>query len=238
MKIGIIVEGSTDSLLLKEIINKLCPGEHEYKVLQPVDMGESFGEMGTGWKGVRRFCIDAIGKSWGGVFEFIDSFEFDLLIIQIDADVASETDLQEGIERPVADVLQSCPPIGPTIEKLKRVVAKWWSVDEVASLPSQLIFAIPAQDSENWLFAALFPDDELCQQATYECIHPQGRQHPGYLLTLREYGRILRRSSGKIKKSRVRYERVLPDVNRGWERACQICTQAQIFNDSILGILP
>lgn len=48
MKIGTIVEGPTDRQLLKAIINKLCPGEHDFRDLQPADMGESFGETGAG----------------------------------------------------------------------------------------------------------------------------------------------------------------------------------------------
>jgi hypothetical protein len=87
--------------------------------------------------------------------------------------------------------------------------------------------------------AALFPDDELCQQANYECIHPENsHRHPAYLLTLKKYGKVLRRKGGKIKKSKSRYQRVLSEVAKNWDKVCDICSQAQAFNDELAEYSP
>lgn len=237
MKIGTIVEGSTDRLLLKAIVDEICPGEHEYLDLQPADVGESFGERGSGWKGVRRFCFDIWQQLSDDVTNFIIDYQLDLLIIHIDADVAVEGDLQEGLVSVVKDLPQPCPPITLITANLREVVAKWLNLERADQLPSRIILAIPAQDSENWVFAALFPENELCQNHDYECIHGStSQQHPAYLLTLANYGRILRRKEGKIKKSRRSYQQILPSVVSAWDKVCAVCSQAQAFNNQLAEI--
>ncbi|MCB8977916.1 MAG: hypothetical protein H6657_10875 [Ardenticatenaceae bacterium] len=237
MKIGTIVEGPTDRLLLKAVVDEICHGEHEYLDLQPADLGDSFGERGSGWKGVRRFCFDICQQLSESVSDFIIDFQLDLLIIHIDADVALEEDLQEGAASIAKELLQPCPPITLTTMSLEEVVTKWLNLEHASQLPSQVILAIPAQDSENWVFAALFPEDELCQRHDFECIHASTEhQHPAYLLTLANYGRILRRKDGKIRKSRSSYRQVLPQVVDAWDKVCSICFQAQTFNNRLTEI--
>lgn len=116
MKIGTIVEGPTDRILLEAIIAEQCPGDHIYLPLQP-DIGASFGRTGTGWKGVRRYCFTQ------SIEKLIRDYQIDLLVIQLDADVAFESDLQERVSHPVKNVHQDCPPILPTAENLEEVVA-------------------------------------------------------------------------------------------------------------------
>ena len=124
----------------------------------------------------------------------------------------------------------------------KQVVARWLNFVNLNELPKEVILAIPSQDSENWLFAALFPDDDFCQQPDYDfwkksCLHPSNsRKHPAYLLTLKKYGKILRRKDGKIKKSKSRYKQVLSEVAKNWDKVCHICSQAQVFNDDLMAI--
>ena len=43
-------QGPTDRLVLKAVLGKLIPGQHRYLPLQPTP---TFGETGSGWKGVR-----------------------------------------------------------------------------------------------------------------------------------------------------------------------------------------
>lgn len=230
MRIGTVVEGPTDRLLLKAIIDKVCPGVHEYRDLQPADVGSSFGERGTGWKGVRRFCFDIWQQLNTDLFDFIKDYEFDLLVIHVDADIVSETDLQEALNYPI----EPCPPVTPTIASLREILAQWLNLKSASEFPPQLILAMPSQDSENWLFAGLYPDDNLCRQAGYECIYSlNSRQHPAYLLTLEAYGRVLQRKEGKLKKSNRKYEDVLPELILAWDEVCLICSQAQAFNDAL-----
>jgi hypothetical protein len=235
VKIGTIVEGPTDRLFLETIIAKLCPGDHIYLPLQPADNSASFGRTGTGWKGVRRFCYDVWQSLDSNIAALIRDHQIDLLIIHIDADIALEHDLQENITYPVENVRQPCPPILPTVQNLKEVVARWLNLHSADRFPSEVVLAIPSQDTENWLFAALFPDDVLCRQPDYECIHQgNNRHHPAYLMTLKEYGKILKRKDGKIKKPMNRYRQVSGNVADNWSKVCEFCSQARVFTDDIM----
>jgi len=235
VKIGTVVEGPTDRLVLKAIIEKLCPGDHDYLDLQPADNGDSFGRTGTGWKGVRRFCFDVWQFLGTDISTLITDYQIDLLIIHIDADIASGSDLQEGVTEPVGNVQQPCPPILPTAQNLEKVIAKWLNIGIADKFPPEVILAIPAQDIENWLFAALFPDDELCQKPDYECIHKGYDQgHPAYLMTLKNYRKILKRKDGKIKKSVRSYRQVVGNVADNWNKVCEFCSQAKVFNDKLM----
>ncbi|MDM8548918.1 hypothetical protein QUF72_02525 [Desulfobacterales bacterium HSG2] len=235
MKIGTVVEGPTDRLVLKAIIEKLYPGDHDYLDLQPADNGDSFGRSGTGWKGVRRFCFDVWQSLDTDITTLITDYQIDLLIIHADADIAFEPDLQEDTIHPVGNVSQPCPPILPTVENLKEVIARWLNLEGADKFPSEAILAIPAQDTENWLFAALFPDDALCRKSDYECIHKgDDHRHPAYLMTLKGYRKILKRKDGKIKKPVKRYRQVVGNVADNWNKVCEFCSQARTFNDKLM----
>ena len=158
-----------------------------------------------------------------------DGPPIDLLVLHVDADIAFESDLQDAQDDPVASVQQPCPPAAATADRLRQVILGWL---HRADLPQAVILAIPAQDTESWTFAALFPADPLCRRLDYECIR-RGAHHPGYKLTLRAYGNLLSRSGGAIKKSEPRYRKCLPQLVAGWDEACRTCSQAQRFTDSI-----
>ncbi|MCQ3979325.1 MAG: hypothetical protein DPW09_38380 [Anaerolineae bacterium] len=157
----------------------------------------------------------------------------DLLVIHVDAGIAIEHDLQDEDETPIPDIQQPCPPIQLTANQLKHVIERWLQQD---ILPPQVILAIPAQDTENWTFAALFPDDELCSRNDYECTK-NDRDHPGYRLTLKKYGKVLQRNGRTIKKPRRNYEQIVPQLVTGWDSVCHICSQAQQFTQDVLGRL-
>ncbi len=226
MNIGTVVEGPTDRLVLQAILDRLFPGDNHYLPLQPP---ATLGETGAGWRdGVRRWCR----QTWqlqGSSLEKILSGDtgpaLDMLVIQVDADIAAEHDLQEGDVAPITGVQRPCPPIAATASRLRQVIGRWLQRD---NLPPKVILAIPAQDTENWTFAALFPDDELCMRDDYECTK-HGNNHPGYRLTLKEYGKLLQRQDGKIKKPVRRYEQAIPQIVLNWDTVCRICSQARQF---------
>jgi hypothetical protein len=238
MNIGTVVEGSTDRLVLKAILERLCPGEKRFFDLQPASASE-IEPRGKGWKGVRRWCWET-WKRQGASLQMILSEEtsdpLDLLVIQVDSDIISEHDLQEGNEAPIPNLNQPCPPIAGTITRLLSVLITWLNVTDVNLLPRQVIFAIPSQDMENWTFAAMFPRDHLCQRPDYECIDtsPNHTNHPAYRLTLKRYGKLLKRDGSKIKKPVTRYRTVVAQVAEEWDSVCRICSQAEAFNQVVL----
>lgn len=223
MIIGTVVEGPTDRLLLEAVISKLIPGEHRFRRLQPQ---LPFGEMGTGWKGVRQWCQQTWqreGSSLKTILSVVDPL--DLLVIHVDADIATEHDLQADDPEPIEQVAQPCPPVDPTVAGLVKVIGRWL---QCQALPPQVVLAIPAQDIENWTFAALFPNDPLCAQADYECTKT-GSNRPCYKLTLKKHGKLLQRTNGEIKKSVRQYQAAVEQVAAQWDTVCGICSQAEQF---------
>ena len=230
MNIGTVVEGPTDRMVLETVVQQLWPGEHRFISLQPKS-SDTFDETGTGWKGVRRWCKSQVSVQ--RLEQYIDRYGpcLDVLLIQVDVDIVAENDLQEALEEPVPDMIQPCPPIMATVNQLQQVVARWFGCMEPGSLPPQVILVFPSQDMENWTFAALHPDDPLCQSQDYECLHRKGsREHPAYCLTLRKYGRHLERSGHEIKKRKRRYEPLLPIIAAQWPTVRQTCSQAEAFS--------
>lgn len=234
MNIGTVVEGPTDRLVLQAVLDRLFPGDHRYFPLQPT---ETFGETGTGWIGVRRWCRETWqreGSSLENILTADVGFPLDLLAIHIDTDIATEYDLQEGDDSPIREVQQPCPSVSATANQLSRVVERWLSHK---ALPPQVILAAPAQDTENWTFAALFPDDGLCAQDDYECTK-SGRDHPGFRLTLKEYRKLLQRTAGgRIKKTVRLYSGLAPRIATNWDTVCKICSQAQRFTQDVQRLL-
>lgn len=233
MVIGTVVEGPSDRLVLEAVIQRLYPGEHRFLPLQPKT---TLDEDGSGWKGVRRFCEQLWKTDDSSLETFLSGAvgqPLDLLVIQIDADCAAEADLQEGSVAPVPEVEQACPPISATAANLQQVMARWLRVE--GDLPGQVVLAIPAQDMENWTFAALFPADPLCQEADYECLHHAPR-HPGYCLTLQRYGKRLPRKDGTVRKPTRRYEPLALEVADRWETVRHICTQAEAFTQDLYSV--
>jgi len=233
MNIGTVVEGPTDRRVLETVLNRLLPGEHRYFPLQPTP---TFGQTGAGWKGVRSWCRQTWqrpGSSLDTILSSVAGPPLDLLVVHVDADIAFEHDLQDD-DAPVSDVPQPCPPASATAGRLRLVVARWLWCDP---LPPPVILVIPAQDTESWTFAALFPDDDLCARGDYECLR-SGRDRPAYRLTLVRYGKLLRRRNGEIKKPERAYDYAAPRIAAAWETVRRICPQADQFTQDVLARVP
>lgn len=228
MNIGTVVEGPTDRLILKTMVTAIIPGRHRFFPLQPM---ETFGKTGTGWKGVRRWCQDLRRRGGAGIESILSDKTgppLDLLVIQVDADVADEPDLVQDSPTS-AEISKPCPPVADTVEGLRAVIQQWINR---RCLPTGVILAIPAQDIEHWIFAALFPEDPCCQREDYECPKPI-RQSPAYLLSLESYGKLTRRKGNTIKKPQRRYHSCIDTITRNINMIEQICTQGHRFRQDL-----
>jgi hypothetical protein len=91
LRIGLVVEGTTDGIVLRAAIKSLLPEtELEFTTIQP-DFSVALGGTGEGWSGVYRWCRQAASEGGGSVSGSIALLNHDALVIQIDADVAEET---------------------------------------------------------------------------------------------------------------------------------------------------
>ena len=82
--IGIVGEGPTDYLVIKEVIDFVSGEENTYIRLQPEPNLQ--GKFGNGWKGVWKWCEDT-----APILEkiFCDiTPKMDMLVVQMDADVS------------------------------------------------------------------------------------------------------------------------------------------------------
>lgn len=87
MNIGTVVEGPSDRLVLQALLDHLCPGQHRYFPLQPT---ETFGETGTGWKGVRPWCRETWQRPNFSPDKLLSGDTgppLDLLVIQVDSEL-------------------------------------------------------------------------------------------------------------------------------------------------------
>ena len=245
MVIGTVVEGPTDRLVIEAIFNLLFPGDHDFRSLQPLATLGGFGESGGGWKGVRKWCEDVLRTSGLSLDAYMSADaggRIDALIVHLDVDVAYEDDFQENVLPSEPIIGSLCPPSSSAADLIRRVVFRWMGLGSAA--PKGLIFAIPGQDMENWVFAALFPTDELCAQTNFECKH-YDHEHPAYLLTLKKYGKhLVRKPPGRnetkptIKKSVSKYRTLSADVVANWDAVKGVCTQAVTFECDARTVLP
>ncbi len=227
MNIGTVVEGPTDRLILTAVLRKILPGHPEDHRFLPLQPSPTFGETGTGWKGVRKWCQESwqrTGSSLEAILSSTSGPTLDLLVIHVDADIIGANDLQDGFDDPIPGVPAPCPPIGTNAGVLRVVVTRWLARND---LPHPVVLAIPAEDIETWIFAALFPQSPLCQQVDFECVHTNvnNRRHPGFLLPQKKYGKVM--------KDQHTYRKVSIQVADSWVSICQRCTQAESFNREI-----
>jgi len=56
-------------------------------------------------------------------------------------------------------------------------------------------------------------------------------------LTLKRYGKLLKRKHGKIKKPTRAYEKIALDIAEAWDTVRRICTQAERFTQDVMNRL-
>ena len=225
MLIATVVEGPTDRIVLESLLESFFPGKKRFLRLQPA---ETLGELGSGWKGVRKWCIQSSPENGLDLETLVgDGFgePIDLLVIHLDGSVCWEEELQEELGG--LGLIRECPPIQPIASLLASLVQHWLLVEH---LPQNVLLAIPAQDTETWAFAALFPDDPLCVREDFECLR-SGADYPAYRLTLARYRGLLSRHEGTIKKRISVYsERIAPQIVERWRQVVSLCSQAMEFD--------
>lgn len=82
--IGIICEGPTDYIILKNVINLITGDTNYFVLLQPEP--DLRGQYGNGWKGVWKWCHD-YASIWMQLMDKIQP-ALDFLVIQMDGDVS------------------------------------------------------------------------------------------------------------------------------------------------------
>ena len=174
LRVAAAVEGPTDKIVLEAIIRALLPTtDFEFFTLQPEQSVafQSLGvsEMGTGWVGVYRWCRQSAEEGNGSVSRSYALLNHDVLIVQIDADVANKTYWSGNIRDATKNDLPCeapCPPVNATTNALRAVILNWLGDDECHP---QIVLCTPSKSMEAWVLAAVCPDHGVVPRDDWEC---------------------------------------------------------------------
>lgn len=172
LRIAVVAEGPTDGIVIEAALRAILPGQpFVLTQLQP-EGSVAFGQIGTGWGGVYRWCKQSIQRGNGRLTNDRLVIEaFDLLVIHLDADVARQRYADAAITPDRYDLElpceQPCPPPAATTDAVRAVLLSWCSE---AQAPANVVLCIPSKSTEAWVVAALFPNDAAVVAAVpFEC---------------------------------------------------------------------
>ena len=137
MRVGIVCEGPTDYVVLREVCRAALSGKgHSYALLQPdVDAlkQKNPAATGPGWQGVRAF-LQQTGVTLGASVQ-------DVLVVHLDADIRHLPAVKPhlGRENTEDDLSLLCDHI-----------KSWFP----GPLPEKVVIVIPREATEAWLVAA------------------------------------------------------------------------------------
>jgi len=226
LTIGIVAEGPSDFMLLEQLINSLLEGEYDYIRLHPET---KFGVRERGWQGVRAWC-QMVATEFESLAIFLNGATptLDLLVIHIDADVASTI----NCEHP-------CPPAQDSCDAIAQCLINWLGNP---STQEPLVLCIPAQNTEAWVLAADNPKTKSpyhnppekyleCVPSPDMIISSQGYQpHP---LLKRKRKKENGRKVKKANKNAKDYAKLIPNVLENWEYVKRLCPQAAKFEQDL-----
>ncbi len=231
LRIGFVVEGPTDFVVLESVVAKLLDGrEYEPVAVQPLLSDAFAATTGGGWTSIYLWCRQMVDQA-GGAARTNPLFGFhDLLVIQIDADVAGKnyTD-DDRIQNPPNDLpfTRACPPARDTTDRLREIMLGWLNE---GSLPPQMVFCTPSKSLETWVLVALFPQNQFAASANVEC-----RINPEAQLQARPLAQRLIRSG---KKDITKYRERSTDIATTWDQVRQGCTEAERFTQEFVAVIP
>ena len=174
LRIAASVEGPTDVIVLEAVLKALLPdADFEFQTLQPEGSvafdSAPFNGTGVGWVGVYRWSLQAAREGGGSVSGSSALSNHDVLIVHVDADVASETYASGKIRDAPRDDLpceQPCPPPDKTTNALRAVVLNWLGEH---GCPPRVVLCTPSKSTEAWVLAAVWPEGNVVQRDDWEC---------------------------------------------------------------------
>lgn len=195
LTVRVVCEGPTDFTVIRSMIQALGV-DAVVTPIQPEDNGNLLGhagELGGGWKGVKRWCQEAAGPVLR-----ITRANADVVVIHCDADIAAE---------PEHDCVRPCPPASSTADEVRQLIQGWLGLHP---LPKEITLCVPAWATEAWVFWALFPTAP--QIAGLEC-----RINPAALLVPKT-PKLVAKKAGRYRKLVAEYRRASTDMRGAWSR--------------------
>jgi hypothetical protein len=229
LRVALAVEGATDYAILETLIARLIDWRATtFSYLQPESSAafELGGYAQGGWSFLYRWCRATAELNGPNGLE--DNFLFlnhDVLVVQIDADVARSNYRAGHIEDPADDLpcAQPCPPVSDTTDALRKVVLRWLNTPHS---PPRLVFCVPAQCLETWLLAGLYPTDRNLQFPDLECRPCPERQ----LANKPKPGRLINSNT----KNRPVYQQRAGELPDQWPYVTRHCVEALRFEQDLI----
>lgn len=231
LRIAVAVEGPTDAIVLEAILDSLLVNiEFEFQTLQPegsTAFGFSpFGETGGGWGGVYRWSRQAALEGDGSVSGSSALSYHDVLIVQVDADVAGERYSSGNIQdAPYQDLPceKPCPPPEHTTNALRRVILNWLGERQC---PLRVVLCTPSKSMEAWVLAAIWPDNPVIRRKNWECqTNPE-----------RQLGALPK--ARRFKKHQEDYRSKQSEIAAEWPNVSARLTEAARFETEFRAALP
>jgi hypothetical protein len=224
LRIALVAEGPTDRIVIEAALNAILT-DRSFLLTQIQPEGSAvFGPLGGGWPGVYKWCKQSAERGNGKLSEDGILFNYDLVILHLDADVAGfqystgnvtpvEGDLPLPCEKP-------CPPASDTTDVLRSVLLSWCGETEV---PRKTVICMPSKASEAWLVKALFPNDVSVKRGIecYPEIESRLAQQP---------------KAKRIRKSVSDYRDKADELTGAWSRIATL-DEARRFQDELIRVV-
>jgi hypothetical protein len=212
--IRVVSEGPTDTIVIRSAVAALGV-EAVITQIQPEDNsnllgGDSLGEFGGGWKGVRAWCQSAVKN--GGLQVTLANAR--TLVVHVDADIAYDKEISRA---------QTCPTARDTADAVRSTVLGWLGVTRP---PNGIVLCVPAMSTEAWVFCALFPSDRMT--ANIEC-----RREPAALLIPKK-PKLVAKKGRRYVKDPVAYAQAHNPLVAGWNKPIpHFCAEGARFLEEL-----
>lgn len=230
LRVAVAAEGPTDFTVLEAILEAILTVEFRLDPLQPERSAafgaKEHGSTGVGWGGVYRWIRQAREEGGGAVSGSSVFDRHDVLIVHVDADVATKTYASASIKDAPRDDLpcnMPCPPASDTTNALRAVVLNW--LGEASSIPPNLVMCTPSMKMDAWVIAAVAPSNAMVLREDWEC-----RVDPDSQLT------ALPRSQ-RFEKTQNGYRGKYHEIMAGWHGVTATLTEAARFQEDFLSVL-
>jgi hypothetical protein len=233
VRVAFAVEGDTDLIMLKAAVSSLLAGrEFVPTLLQPQDseiLQPAVAPTPGGWPGVYRWCQQTSSRVNGRLREDPLFQNHDLLVLQLDADVAGTTYARGHIQDPIQDLPcdEPCPPPDATTNLLRQVLLRWMHEHDA---PPRTVLCTPSKALEAWVLVALYPNDRVVKSGGVEC-----KESPENLLSAKPAAERLVRHGKKVVE---KYEDRAQDFANAWPQVRVVCSEAERFSREFLAVVP
>jgi hypothetical protein len=226
--VAIVCEGDADRAILEAILDRYLDDYEPVSIQPPLGaFGGDAGPLGGGWKGVRRWCQQEAPVGGGPLRVLLQNH--DLVVVQVDADVARERD--SGIALPEG---ARCPPPSVFSDPVHSAVLAWLAI---TSVPTGAVLCVPAMATETWALVALF-GESLAGEGPSTCIECD--EH--IKQKLRKLGKALEpklvtSEGGRIRNHARGFRAVADRVTAAWPSVVCSCSEAARFDRDVLRYL-